>query len=105
MDRSSSTSSSRDLRRFLVKAALLFALVVGCDRLIGAAAEHWYFKTSDGDTGGEINSLLRKQSDILVFGDSRAESHYVPDILRSDLHASVFNAGFKGSNSLFQYAL
>jgi hypothetical protein len=105
MDHSSFTSSSSDLRKFLIKAALLLAIVVGCDRLIGAVAEHWYFKTNDGDTGGGVNALLRKRSDVLVFGDSRAESHYVPDILGSGFHASAFNAGFKGANSLYQYAL
>jgi hypothetical protein len=105
MDRNSSTSSFRDVRRFAIKAALLLALLVACDRLGGALAEHWYFKTRDGDTGGEINALLEKRADVLVFGDSRAESHYVPDILAANLDTTAFNAGYKGANTLYDYAL
>jgi hypothetical protein len=88
-----------------VKAAVLLAVLFACDRLAGAAAEHWYFKTRDGDTGGQINTLVQKKFDVLVFGDSRAESHYVPSVLRARLGESAFNAGFKGANAMYQYAL
>lgn len=105
MQPNSSTSSSRDLRRFLVRIALLCALLFMLDRLVGWGAEALFMKTRDGDTGGQINALLADRSDIVVFGDSRAEAHYVPEILRASLGAATFNAGMKGSNTLAQYAL
>jgi hypothetical protein len=80
---------------------LLFVL----DRLIGRGAEYLFLKTRDGDTGGQINALLANHSDIVIFGDSRAESHYVPEILQASLGAATFNAGMKGSNAMAQYAL
>jgi hypothetical protein len=84
-----------------VLCALLFLL----DRLVGWGAEYLFLRTRDGDTGGQINALLENRSDVVIFGDSRAEAHYVPDILQASLGATTFNAGMKGSNAMAQYAL
>jgi hypothetical protein len=85
----------------LVLLVLLFVL----DRALGALAAHWYFKTRDGDTGGQINGLLASRSAVVVFGDSRAETHYDPGVLSGALGTTAFNAGFKGSNSIYFYGL
>ena len=42
---------------------------------------------------------------MVVFGDSRAESHYEPKILQQALGRAVFNGGYKGSNSIYQFGL
>ena len=105
MHPSSFTSSSKDIARFAAKVAAFLVLLVALDRAIGAAAEYLYFRTRDGDTGGQVNGLLAAKSDIVIFGSSRAESHYVPDVLEKSLGASTFNAGFKGSNSLYDYGI
>jgi hypothetical protein len=102
---SSTSSSSREILRLGWRALLLLALLFLCDRAGGALAEHWFLKTRDGDTGEEINSLLQSKSDVVVFGDSRAESHYSPAKLSAALGLSAFNGGYKGCNSIFQYGL
>jgi hypothetical protein len=93
------------LRRFAARAGLLFVLLFVVDRGLGALAQYGFMKTRDGDTGGQINGLLEKKAPLLVFGDSRAESHYVPAILSEHLGVAAFNGGFKGSNSLYFYGL
>ena len=106
MDPNSSTSNSkRDFRKLLRRIVVFCVLLFVLDRLVGRAAEYLFFKTRDGDTGGQINALLERQDEVLVFGDSRAESHYVPEILAERLGGGVFNAGMKGSNALAQYGL
>jgi hypothetical protein len=93
------------VRRFAVRLLLLLALLFVLDRLGGALAEHWFMQTRDGDTGEDINSLLERKSAVVVFGDSRAESHYAPAALGNALGVPVFNGGYKGSNSIFQLGL
>ena len=91
--------------RLLARVALLFGLLFVCDRGGGALAEHWYRHTKDGDTGEQLNTLLEERPPVVVFGDSRAESHYEPKILQQALGRAVFNGGYKGSNSIYQFGL
>ena len=105
MNRNSSTSSSEDLRKFATRVAVFLALLFALDRALGWAAENLYLRTRDGDTGETINALLERPREIIVFGSSRAESHYKPDIIGKALGRGVFNAGFKGSNTIFDYGL
>ncbi|MET0497221.1 MAG: hypothetical protein ABW106_02990 [Steroidobacteraceae bacterium] len=100
---SSFTSSSSEYAHFAWKILVLCALAFVFDRVGGALAEYYYMRTTDGDTGGQLNGLLQAHSDVVVFGSSRAESHYVPDVMKQEIGASFFNAGFKGSNVLYDY--
>ncbi|HRZ40614.1 MAG TPA: hypothetical protein P5246_06365 [Candidatus Omnitrophota bacterium] len=93
------------MKKFLFKIIILFLIMFALDRSLGRLADHYFFKTRDGDTGGQINGLLEKKAPILVFGSSRAEGQYVPDVLGKSLGGEAFNAGFKGSSSLYDYAL
>ncbi len=104
MPLNSSTSSS-ELLKFARRALLLLVLLFGCDRLGGLLAQHFSERTRDGDTGQDVNTLLQQKSALLVFGDSRAESHYSPAKLSAALGVSAFNGGYKGSNTIFQYGL
>src|SRR5262245_25052198 len=106
MPLSSSTSSSSELRKLAWRALLLLALLFALDRVGGALAAHWFAKTRDGDTGEVINSLLEQTRAVVVFGDSRAESHYAPALLSAALGGtSTFNGGFKGSNTIYDFGL
>jgi hypothetical protein len=97
--------SRGDVRKFASRVLLLLVLLFALDRLGGALAEHWFLKTRDGDTGEEVNALLATRPQVVVFGDSRAESHYSPGKLSDALGVSAFNGGFKGSNTIFQFGL
>jgi hypothetical protein len=105
MPLNSSTSSSSEILKFARRVLLLLALLFALDRIGGALAAHWFAKTRDGDTGEDINSLLQQKNAVVVFGDSRAESHYVPALLTEALGASTFNGGYKGSNTIYDFGL
>lgn len=102
---SSFTSSFSEIKKFGLHLAVFAGVVFALDFVLGKAAEHYFFKTYDGDTGGAVNGLLAKKSDVVVFGSSRAESHYVPDVLSASWGVSAFNAGFKGSNIIYDYGV
>jgi len=105
MPPSSSTSSSSEFAKLGRRGLVLLALVVLLDQGLGRLAQVLYDRTRDGDTGETINALLERPHDIVIFGSSRAESHYIPSILRDATGASVYNAGFKGSNIVYDYGL
>lgn len=44
-------------------------------------------------------------SDVLIIGSSRAEHHYVPNVMKQSLSLSVFNCGVDGSFFLYQTAV
>jgi hypothetical protein len=91
--------------KLALRMAIFLLILFVADRMIGAVLKHYFFLTTDGDTGGQINGLLQKKCDVLVMGSSRAECQYVPDVLSKQLGATVFNGGFKGANSIYDYGL
>ncbi len=105
MPHSLSTSSSEDVRRFTLKLVLMAIALVLMDRSAGALAQYLFLRTTDGDTGEQVNGLLTSRAPVVVFGSSRAESHYVPEVLESELGVKVFNGGYKGSNALYDYGV
>ena len=102
---SSSTSSSKGLLRLLLKCTLLLLLVVGMDQACGRALAGLYRQTREGDFGGRINLALEQQSDLVVFGSSRALHHYIPSVLESKTGLSSFNAGMDAQTLLYHYSL
>ncbi len=105
MRRSLSIFNSSKLVLLITKIAVLIILLFALDNVIGKVCEYFFLKTTDGDTGGQINGILCNKSDILIFGSSRAESHYVPSVFQNELGLSTYNCGFKGSNSIYDYSL
>src|SRR5947208_10607522 len=73
----------REVWKLLRNGALFLVLLFVLDRGLGAVAEYWFLKTRDGDTGETTNALLADRNAVVVFGDSRAESHYVPEKLQA----------------------
>ncbi len=93
------------MKKFFLKLTLFFLLLFLLDRVIGGLCEYYFFQTRDGDTGGQINSLLKKECQVVVFGSSKAESQYAPHVLGQILGKTVFNAGFKASNCIYDYGV
>ncbi|MBK8276248.1 MAG: hypothetical protein IPK92_10445 [Nitrospira sp.] len=89
------------MRRILI----VILLIIGLDQLIGFVLSQLYLRTSSGDRGGDINGALRRNSDVLVLGSSRAKHHVIPAILRDKLSVSVFNAGIDGHDFLYAIML
>ena len=52
------------------------------------------------------NRIVKKvNSDILIFGSSKASHHYVPSILSDSLKCSVYNCGMYGKCIYYHYGL
>ena len=93
------------LQFFLLKLFTLLFFLVTMDFIFGSALETLYFKQRNGELYRITYSMDKTKEDILVFGSSRAEHHYHPDIFRERLNMSFFNTGLEGEHIPFHYAL
>lgn len=97
---------NRDIKRFLIACAIVLSSLFVIDRGVGVvcnyALSHIENTTSElGRTNYVLNQLNDK--DIIFFGSSRAQYHYVPEVFENLIKAhyhtdskSVYNAGFSG---------
>lgn len=78
---------------------LLFFLLI--DFFLGALAEYLFLKQSSGKYARITYALKKSNADILIFGSSHANRHYVPTVIESKLHFSCYNSGVQGQGILF----
>ncbi len=90
---------------FLRKLVLFLLILVLIDIALGKALEHFYFKMKSGQSSRITYAMSQTNEDVMVFGSSRANHHYVTTLLEDSLQATAYNAGIDGQGILFQYSL
>jgi hypothetical protein len=83
---------------------MVFAIVIILDQIGGAILSKLYFKQSSGLYYRTTYVMDSTTADIVVFGSSRANHHYVPQIFEDSLKMNFYNAGRDGNFLLFNYA-
>jgi hypothetical protein len=96
---------SKPLQFFLLKLVTLLLVLFVLDFALGTILEKLYFKQRNGELYRITYSIDKTHEDILVFGSSRAEHHYHPEVFQKRLNLSFFNTGLDGEHILFHYAL
>ena len=94
-----------DFRHFLFKMFILLAIVFLLDYSIGNILSYYYFKQQRGSDYLTTYAIEKTKADLLIFGSSRANHHYVPDIFEKRLNLSYFNAGRDGNFLFYHYAI
>lgn len=91
------------MKKLIVKLAVFVLLIVCFDQVYGYFAKYLY----DHPKGGSI--FLDKficdstEADVLIFGSSKAQNQYDPEILEDTLGMSVFNCGSHGMGMIYHY--
>ncbi|MGN6533005.1 MAG: hypothetical protein ACTHK0_14785 [Ginsengibacter sp.] len=80
---------------------ILFVL----DFVFGSILATLYSKQKPGDIYRVSYSMDSTKQDILVFGASRANHHYVPEIFQKRMNLSCYNTGSDGQIILYNYAI
>lgn len=91
--------------KFFLKLLLLLVVVVILDFAIGNILEHYYFKQDSGLQYRTTYSMEKTSEDVLIFGSSRANHHYRPDIFENRLKLSCYNTGRDGGFVFYNYAV
>lgn len=85
----------------LMRICLFVLLVILSDNIFGLLLKTAY-KNSQNSLISEIHySLMETHEDILIFGSSRAQHHYVSDSISKITGCSVYNCGAGGQGLLF----
>jgi len=80
-------------------------MVVLTDQLAGYVLRTLYFSQKAGQAYILNHTFNDVKSDVLIFGNSRAQHHYDTRILSDSLKMSCYNAGLDGGHSIImQYA-
>lgn len=93
------------IKYFLLKLAVLLAIIFVLDYSIGNMLCYFYFKQERGAQYLSTYSIDSTNADLLIFGSSRANHHYHPDVFEKRLNLSVFNAGRDGCFIFYHYAI
>lgn len=87
------------------KVIVFVLLVVLVDQFIGYTLYKLYFTQRFGQNASLNYAFKTCKTDILIFGNSRAQHHYDTRIIEDCLQMSCYNAGQDGGHSiLMQYA-
>lgn len=90
---------------FLFKLVLLFMLVSILDYSIGNILRYFYFKQESGEQYRTTYSIEKTNADLLIFGSSRANHHYDPNVFENRLNLSYYNVGRDGNGILYHSAI
>ncbi len=101
----SSIFNSKSKSAFALKLSVFLIFIGIIDFSVGSLLAKLYFNAREGDFGGRINLALHQSNDIVIFGSSRAQDRYIPDMLEQQVNHSVFNAGLNGQSIIFHYCL
>lgn len=98
------TGKKRPLN-FLYKILIFLLIVFIFDFSIGSLLRYYYFKQTSGFYYRTTYSLEKTKADVLIFGSSKANHQFYPDVFEKRLNLSYYNAGRDGSSIFYHYAL
>lgn len=98
-------SISRQIKRFLIRIILIIIIIFCCDLGIGTILRFFYFRQESGPYYRTTYAIDSTTAEILIFGSSRANHHYVPEVFENNLHCTFYNTGRDGNFILYNYAI
>jgi hypothetical protein len=98
-------STNNKYLKFLLRFGTILLIVALSDFIIGNLLRHYYFKQIAGEDYRTTYAMDSTTADILVFGSSRANHHYVPEIFEDSLKLTFYNTGRDGNFFLYNYAV
>jgi hypothetical protein len=99
------TLPRNNIKQFILKLILITVLILVFDFGIGTLLTKYYFSQGSGGYHRTTYSINNTSEDILVFGSSRANHSYVPEIFEDSLSLTFYNTGKDGNDILYNYAI
>jgi hypothetical protein len=91
--------------RFFKSLAVVLLLIAISDFVIGKGMKFLYQKQKSGLLYRTTYCIDSTRADYLVFGSSRANHHYDPQVFENALHASFYNCGRDAQGVLYSCAV
>lgn len=98
-------SEKNEFKLLFLKSLQFLIIFILIDLSLGFIAKEIFFSQKTGKYARLTHSIQRDSSEVLIMGSSRANRHYVPDILEKELNMTCYNAGVQGQHIIFHTAL
>lgn len=98
-------SYSKQTFKLIGWLALIVFIIFVFDRLIGTSLDFFYFNQKSGTGYQATYAIDSTEAEIIVFGSSRANHHYVTEIFENRLSMSCYNVARDGNFILYNYAV
>ena len=93
------------MKRFIIRLVIFIAILFAVDCMVGFSLSYLLNHCSGGIVGTRNYIVNKCNDDILIFGSSRANHHYNPQIIKDSLGFSCHNCGEDGEGILYYYGL
>ena len=87
----------------IFRVFLFIFFIIGFDQSLGLACRYLNSHAKSGDTAKHYYIADQCNEDILIFGSSRAEVTYDPQIIKDSLGLTAYNCGSANSSIILQY--
>jgi hypothetical protein len=94
-----------ELARLAPRAAMFALLVIVLDFLAGHGLAWMYANQKRGNLQRIIYGLEESRAELMIFGSSSANHHFVPEIIGAGLQMSVYNQGRDSMEILYDTAI
>lgn len=98
-----SIQDSKTMKRIIVKLLILTILVIAFDHCYGVVCRYLISHPKGGSVYLDNYICDSTRADMLIFGSSKAQNQYDPEILEDTLGMTVFNCGRHGMGMIFNY--
>ncbi len=93
------------IKKILLNIFIVLLVIFVLDFAIGRTLRYFYFKESSGFNYRTTYAMEETRADILIFGSSTANHHYVPGVFENSLKMTYYNTGRDGLGILVHTAI
>lgn len=90
---------------FISKILIFVAFVFVLDICVGGCLRYFYFRQQNGFLFRTTYAIEKTRADLLIFGSSKANHQYSPEIFGNKMGLSYYNAGRDGCSIFYHYAV
>ncbi len=91
--------------KFIKRVLLLAIMLLLVDAVVGKSLAVLFLKTKNPAIAKMNYSFYDTKEDILIFGSSRGESHFIPKIIKDSTGLECFNTSLGGQGIFYSYSL
>jgi hypothetical protein len=92
-------------KSLIFKIFIFIILLITIDQVIGFGLRKLYFTQKSGSAYHTTYAIDSTRADILIFGSSQANHHYVPEVFEKGLGLTYYNTGRDGMDFLYDFAV
>lgn len=86
----------KQVLRLISNISLLLVFIFIVDRGLGSVIQYFLFKEKQGDSFVTRRAITEASEDVLIIGSSRAQHHYIPELITRQTGLSCYNFGRDG---------